>query len=66
MTGFESDSGTVMGKRPRDEGKKDKGITAASPDEPPAKTTPAWWPLIRPRPNILSERKTVETPPSPT
>ncbi|KAL3200994.1 hypothetical protein MRX96_012831 [Rhipicephalus microplus] len=65
MTGIESDSGTVTGKRPRDEGKKDKGTTAASPDEPPAKTTPAQRPLIRPRPNISSERKTAETPPSP-
>ncbi|KAL3251489.1 hypothetical protein MRX96_055100 [Rhipicephalus microplus] len=46
MTGIESDSGTVTGKRPRDEGKKDKGTTAASPDEPPAKTTPARRPLI--------------------
>nr|XP_037291102.1 uncharacterized protein LOC119186796 [Rhipicephalus microplus] len=66
MTGIESDSGTVTGKRPRDEGKKDKGTTAASPDEPPAKTTPARRPTIRPRPNISSERKTAETPPSPT
>ncbi|KAL3208915.1 hypothetical protein MRX96_052429 [Rhipicephalus microplus] len=66
MTGIESDSGTVTGKRPRDEGKKDKGTTAASPDEPPAKTTPARRPTIRPRPNISSERKPAETPPSPT
>ncbi|KAL3221787.1 hypothetical protein MRX96_050181 [Rhipicephalus microplus] len=67
MTGIESDSGTVMGKRPRDdEEKKDKGTTAASPDNPPAKTTPARRPIIRPRPNISSERKTAETPPSPT
>ncbi|KAL3240928.1 hypothetical protein MRX96_047880 [Rhipicephalus microplus] len=66
MTGIGSDSGTVTGKRPRDEGKKDKGTTAASPDEPPAKTTPARRPTIRPRPNISSERKTAETPPSPT
>ncbi|KAL3215852.1 hypothetical protein MRX96_051265 [Rhipicephalus microplus] len=66
MTGIESDSVTVTGKRPRDEGKKDKGTTAASLDEPPAKTTPARRPTIRPRPNISSERKTAETPPSPT
>ncbi|KAL3173621.1 hypothetical protein MRX96_041445 [Rhipicephalus microplus] len=65
MTGIESDSGTVTGKRPRDEGKKEKGTTAATPDEPPAKTTPARRPLLRPRPNISSERKTAETPPSP-
>ncbi|KAL3225647.1 hypothetical protein MRX96_025685 [Rhipicephalus microplus] len=65
MTGIESDSGTVTRKRPRDEGKNDKGTTAASPDEPPAKTTPARRPLIRPQPNISSECKTAETPPSP-
>ncbi|KAL3228782.1 hypothetical protein MRX96_023684 [Rhipicephalus microplus] len=31
MTGIESDSGTVTRKCPRDEGKEDKGTTAASP-----------------------------------
>ncbi|KAL3224159.1 hypothetical protein MRX96_026741 [Rhipicephalus microplus] len=55
----------VKHQRPRDEGKKEKGPTAATPDEPPAKTTPARRPLFRPRPNISSERKTAETPPSP-
>ncbi|KAL3209982.1 hypothetical protein MRX96_037527 [Rhipicephalus microplus] len=65
MTGIESDSGTVTGKRPRDAEKKEKGTTAATPDEPPAKTTATRRPLLRPRPNISTERKTVETPPSP-
>ncbi|KAL3184116.1 hypothetical protein MRX96_000185 [Rhipicephalus microplus] len=65
MTGIESDSGSVTGKRPRDAGKKEKGTTAATPDEPPAKTSPARWSVLRPRPNISTERKTAETPPSP-
>ncbi|KAH8039314.1 hypothetical protein HPB51_005560 [Rhipicephalus microplus] len=38
-TGIESDSRTVTGKRPRDAKEKEKGTTAATPDEPPAKTT---------------------------
>ncbi|KAL3250298.1 hypothetical protein MRX96_055561 [Rhipicephalus microplus] len=41
MTRIENDSGNVTGKRPCDEGKKDKVTTAAPPDEPPAKMTPA-------------------------
>ncbi|KAL1447352.1 hypothetical protein MTO96_028587 [Rhipicephalus appendiculatus] len=38
---------------------------AAATDEPPAKTTPLRRPLLRPRPNISTERKTAETPPLP-
>ncbi|KAL3199794.1 hypothetical protein MRX96_013458 [Rhipicephalus microplus] len=65
MTWIESDSGTLRGKRPRDAGKKEKGTTAVTLDEPPTKTTRARRPLLRSRPNISTERKTVVTPPSP-
>ncbi|KAL1451211.1 hypothetical protein MTO96_043915 [Rhipicephalus appendiculatus] len=61
-------SGTTVTKRGHDatldaEGKKEPD--AAATDEPPAKTTPLRRPLLRPRPNISTERKTAETPPLP-
>ncbi|KAL1418372.1 hypothetical protein MTO96_005744 [Rhipicephalus appendiculatus] len=64
MTGIESDSTSATGKRPHDAEDK-KEPDAAATDEPPAKTTPLRRPLLRPRPNISTERKTAETPPLP-
>ncbi|KAL3194468.1 hypothetical protein MRX96_054071 [Rhipicephalus microplus] len=66
MTGIESDSGTVTGKRPRDEGKKTRAPLLPRRTNHPPKRLPARRPTIRPRPNISSEPKTAETPPSPT
>ncbi|KAL1447607.1 hypothetical protein MTO96_028418 [Rhipicephalus appendiculatus] len=43
--------------------KKEPNVAAT--DEPPAKTTPLRRSLLRPRPNISTERKTAETPPLP-
>ncbi|KAH8031689.1 hypothetical protein HPB51_019818 [Rhipicephalus microplus] len=50
MTGIESDSCTVTGKSPRDEGKKDKGHHCCLAGRTTTKTTPARRLLIRPRP----------------
>ncbi|KAH7948152.1 hypothetical protein HPB52_018793 [Rhipicephalus sanguineus] len=65
MTVMDSDSASTTGKRAHDAGKNEKGPSAAATDEPPAKTTPARRALLRPRPNIPTERKTAETPPLP-
>ncbi|KAL1418276.1 hypothetical protein MTO96_026054 [Rhipicephalus appendiculatus] len=64
MTGIESDSARETGKRPQD-AKNKAEPNAATADEPPAKTTPLRRSLLRPRPNISTERKTAETPPLP-
>ncbi|KAL1438871.1 hypothetical protein MTO96_047609 [Rhipicephalus appendiculatus] len=63
MSGID-DNAIATGKRPHD-AEKNEEPSAAATDEPPAKTTPLRRSLLRPRPNLSTERKTAETPPLP-
>ncbi|KAH6920422.1 hypothetical protein HPB50_028589 [Hyalomma asiaticum] len=65
MTGIDSESGNVTGKRPHDRGKNERRPSGAATDEPLTKTTHARRPPFRSRPNLPTERNTAETPPLP-